>query len=84
MGGGGSENRKAKGAKTPENAGTIGDAKISSFRMLPCASVCFRSRLAAAVSLISELYPLYDIGKSGWGQANGKPKGAENTWKRGK
>ena len=54
--------------KTPENAETrVGD-KVPSFRLPPLTSVCFRGRLAAAVSLISELYQIWSFCKlGGWG-----------------
>ena len=70
-------NRKV--SRTPENAEARAEAKISSFRLLPLASVFFRGRVVAVVSLASELYPLYDIGKFGWVLGNGEPKGIKNT-----
>ena len=73
-------NRKA--SKTPENADIRAEAKISSFRLLPWASVCFRDRLVAVVLLVSELYPTDGVGKfGGWGGGilgNGTPAGAKN------
>ena len=57
--------------KTPGNAVTRADAKISSHRKLPRASVCFRGRVVAVVSLASELYQIYDIGKFGFFIENG-------------
>ena len=57
---------------------------MSSFRLLPWASVCFRGRVVAAVSLACEFYPLYDIGNLGDViLENGAPKGFKNTLKRG-
>ena len=63
------------------------EAKIPSFRLLPWASFCFRGRVAAVVSLASELYPLYDIGNSGRVVGglgfldNGEPKGVGGNLK---
>ena len=51
--------------KTPGNAETREGAKIPSVRLLPWVPVCFRVRVVAAVSLVSELYPVYGIGKFG-------------------
>ena len=41
--------------------------KISSFRLLPWDAACFRDRLAAAVSLVSDMYPIDSVGKFGGG-----------------
>ena len=52
------------------------------FRLLPWASVCFRDRLAAVLSLVPDIYPLSGIGKFG-GRIleNWKPKGAKKRLK---
>ena len=65
MGGGFWKLETARLQKTPENADTGAEAQISSFRLLPWASVCFRGRLAAVISLVSDIYPLSGIGKLG-------------------
>ena len=58
-------NGKPKGLKTPENAETRAVAKISCFRLLPRASVCARARFGSVVSLVSDIYPIAGVVKSG-------------------
>ena len=67
--------------KTPENADTRAESNISSFRLLPWASVFFRDRSAAVVSLDSDIYPIDGVGKCGGGRIleNWKPQGAKNA-----
>ena len=74
------ENGKPKGGQKTENAETREAAKISSFRLLPWVPVCFRGRLVSAVSLASELYPVYGIGKFG-GRADIGKRGTERLQK---
>ena len=54
IGGGILEKGHPKARNTPGNAETRAVAKIPSFRLLPRASVCFRGRAFAAVSLVSD------------------------------
>ena len=71
--------------KTPENADTMAEDQISSFRLLPGASVCFHDRLAAVASLVSELYPIDGVGKlGGWGGGGGEDFGKRDAGRRNK
>ena len=50
---------------TPEGAKKQPKTRIPGRQLKFLASVCFRDHLAAAVSLVSELYPIDGVGKFG-------------------